>query len=65
MGRERGGQSSPDLFSPDGFAAAIKATCRKADGRIGTAAAPAAPSPVLFSGLLFADSGADVDRSTP
>jgi hypothetical protein len=48
-----------------GWAARCRPTCSTCSGRLGGAAAagrmmvrsPAAPSPVLFSGLLFADSG--------
>ena len=50
-----------------GWAARCRPTCSTCSGRLGGAAAagrtmvrsPAAPSPVRFSGLLFADSGAD------
>ena len=50
-----------------GWAARCRPTCSTCSGRLGGAAAagrtmvrsPAAPSPVRFSGLLFANSGAD------
>src|SRR5580704_1002978 len=51
----------------NGWAARCRPTCSTCSGHLGGAAAagrtmvrsPAAPSPVRFSGLLFADSGAD------
>ena len=55
------------LARANGWAARCRPSCSTCSGRLGGAAAagrtmvrsPAAPSPVRFSGLLFADSGAD------
>ena len=55
------------LARANSWAARCRPTCSTRSGRLGGAAAagrtmvrsPAAPSPVRFSGLLFADSGAD------